>query len=145
VKPSASVGTMNSAGLRLPVLASSVRATTSTFSTSSTPEMNVLPPLRRQPPSSSRYPVVVIWCEFEPASDSVMEKAMVVVPSAMPGSHRFFCSSVPYCAMIVPTIAGETTISNSGLPAAASSSQTAARSPMSPPPPPYSSGTATPR
>ena len=107
--------------------------------------MNVLPPLSRQPPSPSRYPVVMIWCEFDPASGSVIENAIVVDPSAMPGSQCFFCSSVPYWAMIVPTIAGETTISSSGLPAAASSSQTAARSPMSPPPPPYSSGTATPR
>ena len=87
----------------------------------------------------------MILCELDPASGSVIENANVEVPSARPGSQRSFCSCVPYCAMIVPTIAGETTISSSGLPAAASSSHTAARSPMSPPPPPNSSGTATPR
>ena len=87
----------------------------------------------------------MILCVFEPASGSVIANANVAVPSASPGSHCFFCASVPYWAMIVPTIAGETTISSSGQPAAASSSHTAARSPMSPPPPPYSSGTATPR
>jgi hypothetical protein len=38
-KPSASVGTTNSTGFTLPVLASSARATTSTWSASSTPEM----------------------------------------------------------------------------------------------------------
>ena len=38
-KPSASVGTTKSTGFSLPVLASSVRATTSTLSASSTPEM----------------------------------------------------------------------------------------------------------
>jgi hypothetical protein len=87
----------------------------------------------------------MMLCEFDPASGSVMEKANVEVPSAKPGNQACFCSSLPYCAMIVPTIAGDTTMSSSGLPAAASSSHTAARSPMSPPPPPYSSGIATPR
>ncbi len=38
-KPAASVGTTNRHGLSLPVFASSVRATTSTLSASSTPEM----------------------------------------------------------------------------------------------------------
>ena len=38
-KPAASVGTTNRQGLSLPVRASSVRATTSTLSASSTPEM----------------------------------------------------------------------------------------------------------
>ncbi len=47
--------------------------------------------------------------------------------------------------MIVPQIAGLTTISSSGQPCAASSSQTAAMSPIPPPPPPYSSGMLTPR
>ena len=40
----------------------------------------------------------------------------------MPGSQRCFCSSVPNLAMIVPLIAGETTIISSAQPAAASSS-----------------------
>ena len=38
-KPGESVGTTNSTGFTLPVLASSARATTSTLSASSTPEM----------------------------------------------------------------------------------------------------------
>ena len=38
-KPAASVGTTKRQGLSLPVLASSARATTRTFSASSTPEM----------------------------------------------------------------------------------------------------------
>ena len=84
-------------------------------------------------------------CELEPASGSVIANAIVCVPSAMPGSQRRFCSSVPKRAMTVPQIAGETTIISSGQPCAASSSHTAARSPMPPPPPPYSSGMLTPR
>jgi hypothetical protein len=70
---------------------------------------------------------------------------MVRLPSAKPGIHRSFCSAVPNCWMTVPQIAGETTMSSSGQPAADSSSMTAARSPMSPPPPPHCSSTATPR
>ena len=53
-------------------------------------------------------------CELEPASGSVMANAMVIEPSAMPGSQRFFCSSVPNLLMIVPLMAGETTIISSG-------------------------------
>jgi hypothetical protein len=89
--------------------------------------------------------VVVIRCALEPASGSVIENAIVVVPSAKPGSQRLRCSSVPKREMTVAQIAGDTTIISSGQPAAASSSHTAARSPTPPPPPPYSSGTATPR
>jgi hypothetical protein len=96
-------------------------------------------------PSPSRRAVVVIRCELEPASGSVIANAILAEPSASPGSQRLRCSSVPNRAMIVPQIAGETTISSSGQPAAASSSHTAARSPSSPPPPPYSSGRFTPR
>ena len=84
-------------------------------------------------------------CELVPASGSVIANAIVPVPSAMPGSQRCFCSSVPKRLMIVPQIAGLTTISSSGQPCAASSSHTAARSPMPPPPPPYSSGMLMPR
>ena len=47
-----------------------------------------------------------------------MPKAMIVEPSAMPGSQRCFCSSVPNRAMIVPQIAGETTIISRLQPAA---------------------------
>jgi len=106
--------------------------------------MKVLRPFSTHP-SLVRLANVVILCEFEPASGSVIANAMVSVPSASDGSHRCFCSSVPKRLMTVPQIAGETIIISSGQPCAASSSQTAARSPMPPPPPPYSSGTATPR
>ncbi len=93
----------------------------------------------------SRRAVVVILCEFDPASGSVMANAMVSVPSAMAGTQRFFCSSVPNLLMMVPLMAGDTTISSSALPAAAISSMTSASSYMPAPPPPYSSGRFTPR
>ncbi len=95
--------------------------------------------------SPSRRAVVVMLWELVPASGSVIANAIVPVPSAMPGSQRCFCSSVPYLAITVPQIAGLTTIISSGQPCAASSSQTAAMSPMPPPPPPYSSGMLIPR
>ena len=84
-------------------------------------------------------------CELVPASGSVIAKAIVSVPSQMPGSHFCFCASVPNRLITVPQIAGETTIISSGHPWAASSSQTAATSPIPPPPPPYSSGMLMPR
>jgi hypothetical protein len=83
-------------------------------------------------------------CELDPASGSVMANAMVIEPSAIPGTQRFFCSSVPNLAMMVPLIAGETTIISSGQPAAESSSITSDNSYMPAPPPPYSSGRFTP-
>ena len=86
----------------------------------------------------------MLWV-LVPASGSVIAKAMVLVPSQMPGSQRRFWASVPYRLMIVPQIAGLTTMSSNGQPCAASSSQTAAMSPMPPPPPPYSSGMLMPR
>ena len=88
----------------------------------------------------SRRAVVVMLCEFEPASGSVMPKAMMIEPSAIPGSQRCFCSSVPKRPMIVPLIAGDTTIISSPHPAALSSSPTIDSSYMPAPPPPYSSG-----
>ncbi|CAM5712913.1 hypothetical protein SHIRM173S_08571 [Streptomyces hirsutus] len=84
-------------------------------------------------------------CELEPASGSVMPNAMVRVPSERPGSHSRFCASVPKRAMTVPQMAGETTSSRSGQPAAPSSSRTMDSSATPPPPPPYSSGRLTPR
>ena len=93
----------------------------------------------------SRRAVVVILCELEPASGSVIANAIVSVPSAMPGIQRFFCSSVPNLLMMVPLMAGDTTISSSALPAAAISSITSDSSYMPAPPPPYSSGRFTPR
>ncbi len=143
-KPGVSRGTMNRAGLSLPVRASSVRATTITESHVSTADMKTLRPFRIQS-APSRRAVVVIRCEFEPASGSVMPKAMRTVPSANPGRWRRFCCSVPKRAMMLPQIAGVTTSSSSGQPAVASSSSTTTRSAMPPPPPPYSSGRLTPR
>jgi hypothetical protein len=93
----------------------------------------------------SRRAVVVMLCEFEPASGSVIPKAMIVSPLARPGSQRCFCSGVPNRPMIVPLMAGETTIISSPQPAALSSSQTVASSYMPAPPPPYSSGRLRPR
>jgi hypothetical protein len=52
---------------------------------------------------------------------------------------------VPLVAITVAAMAGETTISSSGHPAAAISSATIDSSTMPAPPPPYSAGTATPR
>ena len=49
---------------------------------------------------------------------------MVIEPSAIPGIHRFFCSSVPNLEMIVPLMAGETTIRSSAQPSADISSIT---------------------
>ena len=86
----------------------------------------------------------MLW-ELVPASGSVMAKAIVSVPSQIPGSQRAFWASVPKRLITVPQIAGLTTIISSGQPCAASSSQTAATSPMPPPPPPYSSGMLIPR
>jgi hypothetical protein len=79
---------------------------------------------------------VEILCELDPASGSVMAKAMSMRPSASWGSHRSFCSSVPKRAMMLAQMAGDTTRSNRGHPAAASSSHTMARSEIPPPPPP---------
>ena len=84
-------------------------------------------------------------CEFVPASGSVIAKATFVVPAAIPRSQTSFCSSLPCRVRIEPTIAGETTISSSDLPAAEISSPTAARPDMPSPPPPHSSGRLMPR
>ncbi len=143
-KPSASRGTMNRHGLSLPDRASSVRPTISVASAMSTPDTKTLRPVRIQSVPSRRAVVVIRW-ELEPASGSVMPKAMVRVPSARPGSHCCFCSSVPNRAMTVPQIAGDTIIIRSGEPAAPNSSSTMDSSAMPPPPPPYSSGRFTPR
>ena len=83
-----------------------------------------------------RTAAVEIWCEFEPASGSVIANATRVVPAAIPGSHVSRCSSVPWRTRIEPTIAGETTMSSSEQPAALISSATAASALMPSPPPP---------
>ena len=117
--------------MTLPVLASSVRATTSTLSASSTPEIQIFWPFRTHSSPSLRAVVVMLWV-LVPASGSVIAKAIVLVPSHRPGSHFCFCASVPYLVITVPQIAGLTTISSIGQPCAESSSQTAAMSPMPP-------------
>ncbi len=73
--------------------------------------------------SPSRVATVVSLCEFEPASGSVIPNAMIDEPLAIFGSQCCFCSSVPNLAMIVPQMAGDTTIISRPQPAAASSSQ----------------------
>ncbi len=65
-----------------------------------------------------------------------MPNAMIEDPLAIFGSQCCFCSSVPNLAMIVPQIAGDTTIISRPQPAAASSSSTMASSYMPAPPPP---------
>ena len=75
-------------------------------------------------------------CEFDPASGSVMAKAIFDSPLAIDGSQRSFCSSVPNVAMSVAQIAGDTSISNIGHPAAATSSHTMVSSVIPIPPPP---------
>lgn len=87
----------------------------------------------------------MMLCELEPASGSVIAKAILKLPSAIAGSQLFFWASVPYRAMMVALIAGDTTINSSGQPAAESSSKTSPSSYMPAPPPPYSSGMFTPR
>ena len=86
--------------------------------------------------SPSRVATVERLCEFDPASGSVMAKAMSMRPSASSGSQRDFCSSFPKRPMMLAQIAGDTTSRSSGHPAAASSSHTMARSEIPPPPPP---------
>ncbi len=110
----------------------------------STPETNTLRPLRTQTVPSRRAVVVMRW-ELDPASGSVMPKAILREPSARPGSQVRFWPSVPKRAMTVPQMAGETTSISSGQPAAPNSSSTRESSAMPPPPPPYSSGRLTPR
>jgi hypothetical protein len=103
-------------------------------------------PDRRQPlPSGSRRAVVVMLWEFDPASGSVMANDIFAVPSAKRGSQRSFWSTVPLVAITVAAIAGDTTMSSNGQPAAAISSATIDSSTIPAPPPPYSAGTATPR
>ena len=50
-----------------------------------------------------------LW-ELDPASGSVMAKAILSSPVANRGSHRCFCSSVPNLAMMVAQMAGDTTM-----------------------------------
>ena len=143
-RPSASVSTMNSDRRARPVCSSvPVRATTSTCAASSTPEMYVFVPRRRQT-SPSRVAVVEMLWLFDPASGSVMANT-IFSPVHSPGSQRCFWASSPKRLMTSAEIAAETRMSSRGHPAAANSSQTMASSLMPPPPPPYSSGRCTAR
>ncbi len=83
-------------------------------------------------------------CELLPASDSVIAKATFVVPAPMPVSQRSFWAGVPCLTRMLPTIAGDTTISSSEQPAAAISSPTHESACIPSPPPPNSSGMFTP-
>ena len=144
VKPGASTSTIASEGSPSLPSASRVRATTSTASASSTPEMNVFWPLSRKRPFSRRSEVARL-CELVPASASVIAKAIFVVPLPIPRSQRSFWTAVPCRARMLPTIAGETTISSSAQPAAEISSPTHDSAVIPRPPPSYSSGMLTPR
>jgi hypothetical protein len=75
----------------------------------------------------------------------VIANATLVVPAAMPGSQRSLCSSLACLAIMLPTIAGETTISSREVPAAVISSPTTDSPDRPIPPPPYCSGRLTPR
>src|SRR3954453_21416061 len=61
------------------------------------------------PPFDGVAAVEMLWL-LEPASGSVMAKAIFCVPSPIGLSHRSFWSGVPCLARMLPTIAGETTI-----------------------------------
>jgi hypothetical protein len=106
-----------------------------TASASSTPEIKTFRPDSTHS-SPSRRATVVSRCEFDPASGSVMPKAMMASPLASSGSQSRRCASVPNRAMMVPQIAGETTIISRPQPAAASSSRTTDSSYRPAPPPP---------
>src|SRR5215207_9099398 len=60
---------------------------------------------RRTSVSPRRSTEVARLCELVPASGSVIANAIFVVPAAMPRSQRSFCASVPWRAMMLPTIA----------------------------------------
>src|SRR5581483_6932489 len=55
-----------------------------------------------------RVAVVASRWALEPASGSVMAKAIFTSPVASPGSHCFFSSSDPNLARTLPQMAGET-------------------------------------
>lgn len=74
-----------------------------------------MPRNTHSPPS--RVAVVAMSYQLEPASGSVIANAITISPLAIPGSQRCFCSSAPNASMIVPQIAGDTTVINNGQPA----------------------------
>src|SRR5690349_10734563 len=143
--PGASVGTTNSDNGCLPDgPGSGWRATTRTACTLSIPDVQYFVPLMRHPSPDGCAVVVTMWL-FEPASGSVIAKAIFSEPSAIPGSHCDFISWLPCLSRIEPQIAGEMTLISSGQPWVAVSSMMTARSVMVPPPPPYSTERCTPR
>ncbi len=87
---------------------------------------------------------VAIWWLFDPASGSVMAKAILVRPVARSGSQRSRCSSEPNRAITVPQMADDTSRISSGHPAAEHSSSTMASSAIPMPPPSCSAGMLTP-
>lgn len=116
---------------------------TSSASASSAAEMKYLPPEISQSSPSRRAVVLTAWL-LDPESGSVRQNAIFTVPAAMPGSQRCLISGEPWAARMDPQMAGEITVSSSGIPCAASSSMTTASSDRPAPPPPYSSGRCTP-
>ena len=76
-------------------LPSSLRAHTTATSASEPLVIHIFEPLRTQL-SPLRLARVRIPAGLEPASGSVRPKQPIVVPAAMPGSQRSFCSSEPH-------------------------------------------------
>ena len=107
-------------------------------------EMNVLEPLTIQSASSpepSRTAEVRMPARSLPAPGSVIATAMIVSPLVMPGSQRFFCSSLVRSLKYGPTTSLCRLSAGPGTPALAiSSSMIALNRKSSLPPPPNSSG-----
>ena len=76
-------------------LPSSVRAQTTATSARDPLVIHILAPSRTQF-SPTRLARVRMPAGLEPASGSVRPKQPIVVPAAMPGSQRSFCSSEPH-------------------------------------------------
>ena len=91
--PGASVSTIKSSGRpRLPS-ASRARATTRIASRVLDAGDERLRARAARSRRSTRRAAVEMLCELEPASGSVIANATFVVPAAMPGSQRSFCSA----------------------------------------------------
>jgi hypothetical protein len=106
VKPGVDVGTRKPRTVPAPSLAELVEApdasttrahTTATSATEARPIQRFAPSITQSSPS--RRAVVVIAAGSEPPCGSVSAKHPMSSPFAMPGSHRCFCSSVPYLWM----------------------------------------------
>jgi hypothetical protein len=77
------------------ILPSSVRAHTTATSASEPLVIHIFEPFRTQP-SPERFAHMRIAAGFEPASGSVRPKQPSVVPAAIGGNQRSFCSSLPH-------------------------------------------------